>query len=209
MGGGGGPAADRTLIVKQGACPAPVNPDSRGLTPMLLVGDVDFDVNEVVTASLQLARCDGIGASISPREGPPGPGSQIVDLNHPNHDDVGCNGGQDPCSCNADQSSDGIDDLKLRFDTTAMAEAFELPGELPGTTITLLLTGELSDGTTFAAADCIQIVGPPVPPNLLVVGASLTNVWVDSAPADLIFDDGGFTSFDPLRPSAVLPDPSA
>jgi hypothetical protein len=199
------PAADRTLIIKQGSCPAPVNPDSHGLTPMLLVGESEFDVGQVVLASLELSRCDGVGGAITPHEGPPGPGSQIVDLNHPNDSDVGCGDGQVPCTCNADQSSDGIDDLRLRFDTEAMAEAFELHGVVPGMTVTLMLTGELTDGSQFAAADCIRVVGPPEPPGVLLVDASVPNVWVDVTPLDLILDGGGFAAFErayPLDPHA-------
>ncbi len=190
------PLADRTLIIKQGACPAPVNPDSNGLTPMLLVGEEDFDVSQVVLSSLELSRCDGVGGAVAPHSGPPGPGIQIVDLNHPNDDDVGCEDEQVPCTCNEDQSSDGIDDLLLRLDTSEMAEVFMLDGEPAGVPITLFLTGELEDGSQFIAADCIRIVGPPVPPGTLVVEASAPEVWVDVTPVDQILDGGGFTSFE-------------
>ena len=174
----------------------PVNPGSNGVTPMLLVGDTDFDVNDVVLASLELTRCDGVGGAIGPLNGPPGPGSQVVDLNHPNDDDVGCGDGQVPCACNATQSSDGIDDLKLKFRTSEMAAAFELDAAPLGTPITLFLTGELSDGSTFAAADCIQLVGPPAPPGILAVESNLTDVWIQATPTDNILDGGGFTSFE-------------
>ncbi len=194
------PAADRTLIIKQGACPAPVNPASRGLTPMLLVGEEDFDVSQVDLSSLELTRCDGVGDAVAPHSGPPGPGTRIVDLNHPNLDEVGCGADQVPCACNEDQSSDGIDDLQLKFDTSDMAEAFMLDGEPSGSIITLFLSGDLTDGTRFVAADCIRTVGPPVPPGMLLVGATVPDVWVGATPLDLIFDGGGFASFERAYP---------
>ena len=117
---------NRSLIIKQGACPALVNPASRGLTPMLLVGEVDFDASQAVLSSLELTRCDGVGGAVAPHSGPPGPGTRIVDLNHPNDDEAGCSEGQVPCACNADQSSDGIADMFVRicarFDLLAIQE---------------------------------------------------------------------------------------
>jgi hypothetical protein len=186
---------DRSLIIKQGACPAPVNPASNGLTKMLLVGEADFDVSQVVLESVELSRCDGMGEAVTPHFGPPGPGPKIVDLNHPNDDEVGCGGEAVPCACNDDQSSDGIDDLSLRFATSAMAEAFLLDEAPGGSIITLVLTGELADGSGFAAADCIQIVGPPAGDGALVVEASMPDVWIDMQPLDDLLDDGGFTTF--------------
>ncbi len=197
-------AADRTLVIKQGACPAPVNPASNGFTPMLLVGDTDFDVSQVTLASLELRRCDGIGDGVAPNMGPPGPGPQIVDLNHPNSDDVGCENGQVPCGCNDDQSSDGIDDLKLKFRTSDMAEAFMLDGESAGAEITLFLSGTLSDGSEFVAADCMRLVGNPEPPGLLTVSSNTSGVWIDATPLDLIFDGGGFAPFERSHPLGAV-----
>ncbi|MHC4991907.1 MAG: hypothetical protein ACYTGC_13100, partial [Planctomycetota bacterium] len=65
------PEEPRTLIIKQGACPAPVNPNSNGVVPMVLTGDVDFDVTQIDLASLELSRCDGAGGSVAPNDGPP------------------------------------------------------------------------------------------------------------------------------------------
>ena len=76
---------EQTLIVKQGACPAPVNPDSNGVIPMLLVGDLGFDVNNIALDSLDLHRCDGDGGSATPLADH----TSVKDLNHPG-DSVGC-----------------------------------------------------------------------------------------------------------------------
>ncbi len=104
------------------------------------------------------------------------------------------------CDCNEDQSSDCIDELKLKIETSDMTEEFMLDGEPAGSTITLFLTGELADGSQFVAADCIRTVGPPVPPGVLHVSATVANVWVGAAPLDLIFDGGGFASFERSYP---------
>ena len=50
----------------------------------------------------------------------------------------------------------------MKFDTSDMAEVLVLDGEPAGSIITLFLSGALTDGTRFVAADCIRIVAPPV-----------------------------------------------
>jgi hypothetical protein len=203
------PVANRTLIIQQGACPTPFNPGSNGVTQMVLVGDVDFDAGDVVLCSLELSRCDGIGGTLTPNFGPSGPGPQILDLNHPNDDEVGCESGQVPCACNEDQSSDGIDDLRISFSTSAMASALMLGGEPAGSVITLFLTGELTDGTQFIAGDCVEIVGSPAAPAVLIVDASGSVVWVDVTPEDESFGGGGFTSFLRVYPQGTILELSA
>jgi hypothetical protein len=186
--------APRTLIIKQGACPAPVNPASNGVTPMVLAGDVDFDVNDIDPSSLLLTRCDGVGGAVAPNDGPPGPsGIQVNDLNHPNPEPATCQTGG--CTCNDDQTSDGLDDLQLKFDSTEMAVVLGLDVEPVGAIITLVLSGTLNDGTAFTASDCIRVVGPGAPFEALAVSSNLPKVWVDVFPLDDALDDGGYTSF--------------
>ncbi len=198
------PGAERTLIIKQGACPAPLNPSSNGVTPMALVGAADFDVNDIDLSSLSLARCDGVGDPVAPNDGPPGPpGSRVIDLNHPNPDPATCQTGG--CTCNDDQSSDGIDDLHLMFNTDEMAAAFDLDPEPVGSIITLVLSGELNDGSAFTASDCIRIVGGGGGSSgALAVGANLPHVWVDVSPLDDALDEGGYTSFHRTYPQASV-----
>jgi subtilisin-like proprotein convertase family protein len=159
-GGGPGPCDDwpgcaepRCLIIKQGACPAPVNPGGHGVTPMLLVGEADFDAGSVILDSLALERCDGVGGVVMPYA----PHTKLKDLNHPFLPYVECGDGR--CACNDDQSSDGIMDLSMKFKTAEMAEILGL-GSLPmDTVVQLVLTGETTDGKSFEAVDCIRIVG--------------------------------------------------
>jgi hypothetical protein len=165
---------------------------------MVLVGAVDFDASDVDVSSLALSRCDGVGGSVAPNDGPPGPpGARVRDINRPNPDPATCETGG--CTCNNDQSSDGIDDLALKFNTDEMAAAMNLGAETPGTVITLVLTGTLNDGTAFSASDCIRIVGAggdgDGASSAMAVGSNLHGVWVDVSPLDDTLEEGGYTSF--------------
>ncbi|MEE8130168.1 MAG: hypothetical protein V3T48_07770 [Vicinamibacterales bacterium] len=148
----------QTLIIQQGACPTPLNRNSRGVFPVLLVGESDFDVQDVVLSTVRLSRCDCVGGSVPPSDGPPGPPVKFEDLNHPNDDDVGCGPGQVPCACNDDQSSDGITDLWMKFRTNELVEMLELDDLAQGDIVVLSLSGELTDGCQFVAHDCVLII---------------------------------------------------
>ena len=54
-----------TLKIKQGACPAPINPHSNGVVPMLFVGDTDFSVHSMIQETLHLRRCGGEGGCVA------------------------------------------------------------------------------------------------------------------------------------------------
>jgi hypothetical protein len=100
----------------------------------------------------------------------------------------------EPCDCDV-LDSDGILDLKLKFETEELAEELELEDLPPGGSLELVLTGELSDGTPFAASDCALIVPPKAPPGLLSVSSTAPGVFIDAGPADKQLDDGGFAPF--------------
>ncbi|MEE9211896.1 MAG: hypothetical protein V3U29_04500, partial [Phycisphaeraceae bacterium] len=139
----------RTLIIKQGACPAPVNPEAGGVVPMALIGDIDFAAETAVPSSLKLRVCgDPEGAYITPimRQ------IKVKDLNHPHEGEVGCGG----CSCNEDQSSDGIDDLSMKFRASQFGSTLGLSSG--DGVVTLELTGVLEDGTPIRARDCVRLV---------------------------------------------------
>ena len=190
------PFAGPTFIIKQGACPAPVNPFSNGVSQMLLVGDIGFDVNQIDRSTLRLFRCDGVAGFVTPNEGPPGPSTQVKDLNHPNPDDVGCLPGQVPCTCNPSQFSDGIDDLSMKFRNSEMGVNLDLQSLPFNTVITLRITGELFDGTFFEAFDCVRIVGPGPDNAAVAVESNGPDAWIETSPADLFLDEGGFANFE-------------
>ena len=138
------------LDIKPGSCPNPVNPRSRGVVPVALVGSLGFDVATVDPDSLTLARADGVGGSVSPLSGRGDPGIVI--------EDFVTSFGDEPCGCHA-LGGDGIDDLSLKFSTAEICRALELNVLPRGKTIELVLRGTMLDGTTFEVADCIRIPG--------------------------------------------------
>jgi hypothetical protein len=188
-----------SLIIKQGACPAPVNPNSNGVVPMLLTGDMDFDVNDVLLDTLRVTRCDCTGGDVAPNDGPPGPKIKILDLNHPFDGDVGCEDG--PCACNADQSSDGIDDISMKFRTDEMMAG--LPLAAGEGVVMLSATGELdapaypagSLNVGFIASDCILIVPPGAEPINATMESNVPDTFIEVSPLDLNVDSDGFANF--------------
>ncbi len=138
------------LDIKPGSCPNMVNPKSRGVVPVAIIGNLDFDVAAIDPDSLTLARADGVGTSVSPLSGRRGRGIVLREVATPF---VG-----EPCTCH-EVDRDGIDDLAMKFSTSDMSRAFELNGLPRGTTVELVLQGTLQDGTTFEGVDCIVIPG--------------------------------------------------
>ncbi len=144
------PEAVVHLDIKPGSCPNPVNPRSRGVVPMAIVGSSSFDVTRIDVDSLTLARADGVGGIVTPMTGNRGPRAQTEDLATPLSGD--------PCSCH-ELGGDGIDDLLLKFSTPDLGMTLELAALERGTSVVLTLRGALLDGTEFEAFDCIVIPG--------------------------------------------------
>jgi hypothetical protein len=136
------------LDIKPGACPNPLNPKSRGVLSVVLVGEVDFAVADVDLGSLEIKRSDGQGGSVAPLSGPGAPSPQRIDVATPFSGAA--------CDCHA-LGADGFDDLMLKFGTEDLAQALELGSEDPGADVKLKLAGSLADGRLFEAEDCIAI----------------------------------------------------
>jgi len=143
------------LDIKPGSCPNPVNPRSKGVVPMAIVGSDSFDVTQIDAGTLTLRRADGVGSVATPLSGPPGPRITIDDVATPFAGDL--------CDCH-DLGGDGIDDLLLKFSTPELAGAFQLSKVRSGAPIMLTLSGSLLDGTAFRASDCVVIPGNAAPP---------------------------------------------
>ncbi len=139
------------LDVKPGSCPNPVNRSSHGVLPVALVGTESLDVMEVDLATIQLSRADGVGGSVAPNEGPPGPHSEFEDVATPFDGEL--------CDCH-DLDGDGITDLSMRFRTDDVVAALELDDLPAGDLVELVVSGALLDGTEFSASDCIRLVPP-------------------------------------------------
>jgi len=179
-------SAERTMIIKQGACPAPVNPSSNGVVPLALMGELDFAADTAAPSSLELRRCDGVGGSVAPIANT----IKAKDINHPIDGGVGC----DSCACNPDQSSDGIKDLQMKFKTSDLIAALDL-GSQDGVAV-LELSGVLADGTPFCAHDCVVVMpAGAVSPANAAVHSSTASAFVEVTPLDLNIDSDGFTNF--------------
>ncbi|MCH8880871.1 MAG: hypothetical protein IID34_13450 [Planctomycetes bacterium] len=176
---------EQTLIIKQGACPAPVNPNSNGVIPMALIGSDTFDVNLVDLSSLSLRRCDGEGGSWAPLA----EHTLIEDLNHPGGS-VECGG----CQCNDNQESDGIDDLTMKFRTDETLAALGI-GVGDGV-VTVELRGSLLDGTPFCTArDCLVVVPPGSGSINATMQSNVFDTFIEMTPLDLNVDSDGFADF--------------
>ena len=172
------------LDIKPGSCPNPFNPGSHGVLPVGLM-NTDY-VTEVDVSTVLMSRADGVGGAVAPHEGPPGPHSVFEDVATPFDGE--------PCQCH-DLTTDGIDDLSMKFRTDDVVEDLELDDLSNGDEVELVITGTLLGGAEFTSAgDCILIV-PPGPANLAVT-SNAADVHVDVVPADLTVDGGGFPAFD-------------
>ena len=137
------------LDIRPGSCPNPLNFRSRGVLPVAILGTASFDVRDVDLSSVRIARLNGRGGSLAPIEGPPGP--------HPTFEDVGTPFLGSDCDCHS-AGGDGFEDLVLHFEIETLVETLVLACELPGAVVALEVSGELLDGTAFAAMDCVRIV---------------------------------------------------
>ena len=123
------------LDLKPGGCPNPINSRARGAYPAALLGTMDFDVNSIDVASLQLAGVAPIRSD---------------------YEDVATPFDGDLCGCTED-GRDGFMDLTIKFDNQDLLDAI---GPGMGGYRTLTLTGNLLDGTPIEGRDCVLMVGP-------------------------------------------------
>jgi hypothetical protein len=184
-----------SLDVKPGSCPNPFNRSSHGVLPTAFLGTAYFDATTIDVTSIRLARADGIGGDVAPHEGPPGP--------HSVFEDVGTPFDGEPCDCH-DLEGDGIIDLMMHFKTEDVVADLLLDDLDAGALVELVVTGELLDGTGFAASDCVRLVPPGTAPGLLTVQSTVPGAWIDVNPLDETFDGGGFADFERTFPLTTV-----
>ena len=138
-----------SLDIKPGSCPNSYNTKSNGKLPVALVGIADLDVTMVDLSTVLLSRADGVGGSVAPLDGPPGPGSTFEDTATPYDGEL--------CGCH-EFGGDGITDLNFKFSRMDVTDVLELDGEPGNAEVELVLSGQLMDGTAFVASDCVRIV---------------------------------------------------
>jgi hypothetical protein len=181
------------LDIKPGSCPNSFNPRSRGVLPVGLLGSDALDATEVDISTLLISRADGVGGSVGPNEGPPGPHTVIADVGTPFHGDL--------CDCH-EEEGDGVLDVSMKFKTQEVVEALELDDVPGGSLVELVVSGELLDGRSFTASDCVRIVPPGGggTGELRVVPVSMSgtvehDAWIGVSPLDMSLDGGGFGAF--------------
>ncbi|MCH8851717.1 MAG: hypothetical protein IID41_03585 [Planctomycetes bacterium] len=131
------------LDIKPRMCPNTVMRDSNAAVWAALLGSEDFDITQVRMSGLLLSRADGVGSSLAPKN------LKFKDEGTPFEGEL--------CDCHA-AGRDQITDLRMKFKTDAMVEAFHLNDEPSGSTVELIVTGQLNDGTMIFGRDCILLV---------------------------------------------------
>ncbi len=137
------------IDIRPGACPNLLNPRGHGFVPVAVVGTAEFDVTMVDLASVRLSRADGVGGSVAPHEGPPGPHSVFQDVATPFEGE--------PCDCH-ELEGDGIDDLCMKFKTDELVSALGLDALDSGALVELAVRGNLTSGLEFIGKDCVKLV---------------------------------------------------
>jgi hypothetical protein len=138
-----------SLDIRPGSCPNPLNRVSRGVLPVAITGTEDFDVSEIDISTLEISRADGLGGSLAPHEGPPGPHTVLHDVATPFEGEL--------CDCH-DLEGDGFVDVLMFFRTPELVVALELNLLAMWDEVELVVSGELLDGTPFIASDCVWLV---------------------------------------------------
>jgi hypothetical protein len=136
------------LDIKPGSCPNPLNvkvfekppkndkSQKGGVLPVAILGTADLEIQDIDISSLFL---EGVAPL---RYG-------FEDVAAPVRDGV-------ECECTG-EGPDGHMDLTLKFRKSEIVSALGAVSD--GDKIALTLTGQMADGTTFEASDCVKILG--------------------------------------------------
>ena len=65
----------------------------------------------------------------------------------------------------------------MKFIVQDLLLPLELDVAAPGDAVELVVSGNLLDGTPFAASDCITLVPPAAPPGLISVLSNVSGSW--------------------------------
>ncbi len=76
-------ASAQALDIKLGSCPSSFNRGSHGVLPVASLATAAFDASQIDVSSVVLARADGVGGTVAPLSGPPGPGASLGDVGTP------------------------------------------------------------------------------------------------------------------------------
>jgi hypothetical protein len=132
------------IDIKPGSCPNPLNPKSKGVLPVAVLGTQEFDVTTIDPQTILLGR-EGIEEGIAPIR------YSYEDVSTPFEGEL--------CGCH-DLNGDGYLDLTMKFETQELVEQLEL-NEVAGETISLTLSGNLKEeegGNPVAGDDCVWVL---------------------------------------------------
>lgn len=150
-----------SVDIRPGSCPNPLNPKSKGVLPVAILGTAEFDVASIDPQSITLSGVSPLRWSL---EDVASPASKEAE-----------------CDC-AESYPDGIEDLVLKFSTP------DVTGELgilwPGSTVTLSIAGTLTDGTAIRGTGCVIIRGEGLMKN--PEERNLLSVSLASSPTDVV-----------------------
>jgi hypothetical protein len=124
--------------IKPGGCPNPLNVGSKGVLPFAILGTADLDVTTIDPMTVTLA-------GVVPLRW------RLEDVGTPYEPFIGKT---DPYQCN-DLGPDGYLDLVFKFDTQEIAAS--LGDVVNREVLTLLLDGQLLDGTKISGEDVVII----------------------------------------------------
>lgn len=125
-------ATDMEIDIRPGSERNPMSLRGRGVLPVAILGGTNFDVHDIDVSTVRFG-VDGDDEKPAHRRRGHGKRGHIGDIN-----------------------GDGIDDMMLHFKTRGLGIDCSVER---GDAVTLTLTGELEDGTSFGGEDTVTIVG--------------------------------------------------
>jgi len=132
------------LDIKPGSDSNPLNPKSKGVLPVAILGSSTFDVTTIDPGTIQLSR-EGVEGEVAPIRNSYGDVTTSVGIPV-----VGC----------LELEGDGYTDLKLKFRTQQLVEVLKLR-EVAGQSVQLTLTGKLKvefGGTPIEGQDYVKVL---------------------------------------------------
>jgi hypothetical protein len=134
------PVVEVAVDIKPGSCPNPLNPSSRGVLPLAILGTEEFGVNAIDPTAVRLEGVAPVRHSYEDVAGPVSDGNE--------------------CDC-SQAGPDGHTDLVLKFKTPQVTEALAVTADdlVKDDVLALNVTGVLLDETGIGGADCVIVVG--------------------------------------------------
>ena len=131
-----------SLDVRPGACPNEYKVGPGAVLAMSIAGRPDFDVRQIDASTIELWTANCVDGPIAPVQ------VKIEDNATPYAEsDGGCHTAK----------KDGRPDLSLRFTSQLLANGLHLKSYPTNSSVKLIVTGKLTNGTTFIATDSLRL----------------------------------------------------